>query len=735
LPLNEKILEVLEKNGISTLFPPQVEAIKAGVLEGHNLVLAVPTSSGKTLVAEVAILKAISEGLGKALYLVPLKSLAREKYLDFQKYNSLGIRTAMSVGDYDSPGTRLKDADIVILTTERADSLIRHQTSWFSEISIVIADEIHLVNDSSRGPTLEMVMAKIRLRSPHIQIIALSATISNSDEIAGWLGAQLVKSNWRPVPLREGVFLDDSIRFDDGKTKEIERRREYPINDLIADTLDEEGQVLIFVSSRRSTIAVAKRASSSVRSFLNRNELTKLANLSKTILQKPSIPETIRTLARVMGNGVAFHHAGLTNNERTKIEDAFRSNLLKVIVATPTLAAGVNLPARRTIIRDYRRFEYGRGSYPIPILEYKQMAGRAGRPKYDDYGEAVLVAKTFEEREQLYEYYVLSEPEDISSKLASESALRFHLLSSISAGMIHKREDIDTLIEGTFFSVQFKRSHIDAYVDSALMFLEEGLLIDRDETSRYSATALGHRTSQLYIDPETAVVLKDVLPEIENPNPFGLLHLLCHTPDQSLTYVSQSETENYEFFLEDVSENLYFDPPDSWDDPQAYSQFLAEIKTARLLDDWISERAERDITDEYRVGMGDVHRYVRTAEWLMYSTSEVSRVIGTGNLLPVLRRLRSRLKYGVRESLLELVALRGIGRVRGRMLYNHGYTDLKELYSAPVEAIARVPSVGSTIAQSIKKQLGIDVEETPPFTEDREETQDTPGVQTLLDDF
>ncbi|TFG09858.1 ATP-dependent DNA helicase, partial [Candidatus Thorarchaeota archaeon] len=156
---------------------------------------------------------------------------------------------------------------------------------------------------------------------------------------------------------------------------------------------------------------------------------------------------------------------------------------------------------------------------------------------------------------------------------------------------------------------------------------------------------------------------------------------------------------------------------------------------ARLLDDWISERAERDITDEYRVGMGDVHRYVRTAEWLMYSTSEVSRVIGTGNLLPVLRRLRSRLKYGVRESLLELVALRGIGRVRGRMLYNHGYTDLKELYSAPVEAIARVPSVGSTIAQSIKKQLGIDVEETPPFTEDREETQDTPGVQTLLDDF
>ncbi len=733
--MNEKILEILEKDGISKLFPPQAEAFKTDVLDGCNLVLAIPTSSGKTLVAEVAILKAISEGLGKALYLVPLKSLAREKYLEFQKYNSLGIRTAMSVGDYDSPGTRLDDADILILTTERADSLIRHQASWLSEICIVIADEIHLVNDSSRGPTLEMVMAKIMQMSSHTQIIALSATISNSGEIAGWLRAQLVKSNWRPVPLREGVFLDDSIRFDDGNIKEIERKREYPINDLIADTLEEGGQVLIFVSSRRSTIAVAKRAAPSVRPFLNRNETSKLADIRKTILQKPSLPETIRTLARVMGNGVAFHHAGLTNNERTRIEDAFRNNLLKAIVATPTLAAGVNLPARRAIIRDYRRFEYGRGSYPIPILEYKQMAGRAGRPKYDDYGEALLVAKTFEEYEQLYDNYVLSEPEDVSSKLASERALRFHLLSSISAGMTHSRNDIDTLIEGTFFSVQFKRSHIDAYVDSALMFLEEGLLVDREDNNRYNATALGHRTSQLYIDPETAVVLKDTLPEIEDPTTFALLHLLCHTPNQSLTYVNQSEAENYEFFLQEISENLLFGSPDPWEDPQAYSQFLAEIKTARLLDDWISERTERDITDEYRVGMGDVHRYVRTAEWLMYSTSEISRVIGVGNLVPVLRRLRSRLKYGVEEPLLELVKLRGIGRVRGRMLFNHGYKDLKELYSAPVEAIARVPSIGTTIAQSIKKQLGIEVNEIPPLTEGQEETQGKPGVQTLLDDF
>ncbi|TFF87049.1 DEAD/DEAH box helicase [Candidatus Thorarchaeota archaeon] len=703
-------------------------------MDGNNLVLAVPTSSGKTLVAETAILKAISEGLGKALYLVPLKSLAREKYLEFQRYNSLGIRTAMSVGDYDSPGTRLKDADIVILTTERADSLIRHQGKWLSEISIMIVDEIHLVNDSSRGPTLEMVVAKMRQMSPQIQIIALSATISNAEEIAGWLDAQLVKSNWRPVPLREGVFLDGSIRFDDGTLREIAGRREYPINDLVADTLAEEGQVLIFVSSRRSTVAVAKRVSNVVRPFLNRNEAAELADIRKRILQKPSVPKSIRILARVMESGVSFHHAGLANSERSRIEDAFRDNLLKVVVATPTLAAGVNLPARRAIIRDYRRFEYGRGSYPIPILEYKQMAGRAGRPKYDEYGEAVLVAKSFEERDQLYDNYVLSEPEDISSKLASERALRFHLLSSISTGMSHTRKEIDRLIEGTFFSVQFKRSNIDAYVDSALMFLDDGLLLDSNNNT-YKATALGHRTSQLYIDPETAIILKDVLPEIDMPQTLPLLHLLCHTPDQSLTYVGRSEAENYEFFLQDVSADLYFEPPDPWDDPSAYSKFLAEVKTARLLTDWISERAERDITDEYRVGMGDVHRYVRTAEWLMYSTSEISRVMGVGDLVPVLRRLASRLKYGVREQLLELVTLRGIGRVRGRMLYNHEYKDMAQLHNASIESIARVPTIGSTIAHSIKKQLGFDIKKEPSVIEDDEEIQGKTGVQTLLEDF
>lgn len=737
LPINKKIINHLKEQGIRKLFPPQKEAFDTTVLDGNNLVLAFPTSSGKTLVAEICMLKAILEGRGKAIYLVPLRSLAREKYTHFKEYESLGIMTAMSVGDYDSPGTRLKDADIVVLTTERADSLVRHKAEWVADVGIIVADEIHLVNDLKRGPTLEMVLAKMAQTIPEVQVIALSATISNADEISGWLNAELVKSSWRPVPLTEGIFLDNRINFSNGSSRQVRKTRREELANIVCDILDENGQVLVFVSSRRSTVSVAKKLASSVRPYLMESTLKKLSQVASMIGSSPSVPESTKILARLMSMGVAFHHAGLDNRERTSIEDCFKNNLLKVIVATPTLAAGVNLPARRVIIRDYRRFEQGRGSIPIPILEYKQMAGRAGRPDYDDYGEAVLFARTEQELESLMEHYILSEAEEITSKLASESAVRFHLLASIASEMTTTREEIDNLIANTFFSFQFNSSSIDEYIQSALSFLGETNLIEYEEdTGTLFATTLGKRVSQLYITPSTAILFRDALSSTDSFSLFGALHLVCHTPDQPITYVSQSESEDYELFLEKQMDELLVIPPEPWEDPEAYSEFLAQIKTARLLQDWISELSEREITNEYNVGMGDVHRYVRSAEWLVYSVSEIARVTGTSIHTPMLHDLRSRLRYGVRPELLELVGLRGVGRVRGRMLFNHNLRNLADLYSVSPEKLARIPTIGTSIAESIKRQLGVEVairKKEQDFPVDMIEGLDS--MQTLLEDF
>jgi len=737
LDINRRIITHIQAQGISDLFPPQESAFKTGVLEGKNLVLAIPTSSGKTLVAEICMLKTILDGRGKALFLVPLKSLAREKYTDFKKYESLGITTAMSVGDYDSPGRSLQDADIVIVTTERADSLIRHKTEWINNIGIVIADEIHLINDTKRGPTLEMVLAKLTQIVKDIQIVALSATISNANAISDWLRAELVKDTWRPVPLSEGVYLDGSISFyKDGrkKSQKIKRTRKDELADIVCDTLEENGQVLVFVSSRRSTVAVAKKLAPYLRRYISNNAMQQLSKGAIRIGKTPSAPEASKILARLLANGVAFHHAGLDNQERTLVEDYFKNNLLKVIVATPTLAAGVNLPSRRVIIRDYRRYEPERGSYSIPILEYKQMAGRAGRPKYDKYGEAVLVARTEPEHDFLIDNYTLSEPEEITSKLASPHAVRVHLLASIAAEMTKDRKEIDALIAGTFFSYQFDHWEISHHVSSALGFLEEGRLIETGANGVYTATPLGKRASQLYIDPYTAILFRDVLSGTENHSMMGVLHLLCHTPDQPLTYVTRSEVEEYEVLLDDYIEKLMIEPPIE-ESPHAYSDFLAQLKTAFLLHDWISEKTEKEITEKFNVGMGDVHRFVQSAEWLTYAAAEISRISNSTIHLPFLHNLRSRLRYGVRSDILELVSLKGVGRVRGRMLHNHNLVGLPDLYKVPIDELARIPTIGTSIAESIKKQLGFDIKLTNTETKDPVDDDDIDLMQTLLEDF
>ncbi len=736
LSINKKVIKLLQANGISTLFPPQISAFETGVLDGNNLVLAVPTSAGKTLVSEICMLKSILDGRGKALYLVPLRSLAREKYNEFKKYESLGITVAMSIGDYDSPGTRLKEADIAVLTTERADSLVRHRTHWLEEIGIIVVDEVHLVNDSKRGPTLEMVIAKMMQSLPDVQIVALSATISNSDRIAEWLNAELVTSTWRPVPLREGVYFDNKIAFIlDGRSKAIPRRRPEIVGDVVCDILDEKGQALVFVSSRRSTVAVAKKIASSVRPYLNRDVQEKLSKAAKKLSARPSAPEATKTLARVIASGVAFHHAGLDNNERTLVEDFFKDDMLKVVIATPTLAAGVNLPARRVVIRDYRRFEQGRGSYTIPVLEYKQMAGRAGRPKYDSYGEAILIAKSEQERDALTDEYVLAEPENITSKLASPSALRSHLLASIATEMTRNREEVDSLIKGTFFSCQFDALELQHHVSSALIFLEDGGLIDCTDSGAYSATPLGKRASRLYIDPYTAILVRDALVDAKELTIIGVLHLICHTPDQQITYLTRTDFDEYDYFVEEHKDDFMIEPPlDEIDD---YGTYLSEVKTARLLEEWISESSEREITEGFNVGMGDVHRYVRTAEWLVYSASEIARVIDATQHIPFFYNLRSRLKYGVQKELLDLVSLRGIGRIRGRMLYANDLKSQSDLYHAALEKIARVPTVGTSLAKSIKRQLGVDVPVTEsdiPIIEPEDE-QDSYSIQTLLEDF
>jgi len=233
-PFPETLFEIYRARGIDELYPPQEQAVRAGLLEGRNILAAVPTASGKTLIAELAMVRSVLEG-GKALYIVPLRALATEKYNEFSHLAPLGLKVGISTGDFDVRDESLGECDIVVATCEKVDSLIRNGTSWIGGITCLVVDEIHHIDSSTRGPTLEMTVAKLRALLD-MQIVALSATVENTDEIAAWLDAACVVSDWRPVPLKEGVFFDWTVEFSDGTLKELEMGAE-PVSSLVAHTV------------------------------------------------------------------------------------------------------------------------------------------------------------------------------------------------------------------------------------------------------------------------------------------------------------------------------------------------------------------------------------------------------------------------------------------------------------------------------------------------------------------
>jgi helicase len=704
--LPDRVAQVLANFGITRLYPPQADAVKKGALNGKNLVMAIPTAAGKTLVAELCMLKSIFSVNGRCLYVVPLRALAREKYDEFkQKYEPLGIKVGISTGDYDVVDPRLARYQILIATSEKVDSLLRHRAKWLGEaLTVVVLDEVHLINDPGRGPTLEILAARLKQVNPELQILALSATIHNSDEIAEWLNAELTTSEWRPIPLKEGVYYRGRIKFADKSTRAIKAKAPHDLVSIALDTVLEGGQALIFVNTRRSAQAVAGLTGMHVKKLLTpeeREQLTKAAEKVEEALGEPT--RICRRLAGCVRNGTAFHHAGLHSLQRKVIEDTFRQNLIKVIAATPTLAAGVNLPSRRTVIRDYRRYEAPFGLQFIPVLEYKQMCGRAGRPQYDKYGEAVLIAKSKGELDALFEEFIFAKPERITSKLASEPALRTHVLASIAAGYVTDFEGMLGFIGHTFFAYQHEARDVANIIERIIDFLEREEMIKRHD-KLLIATPFGERVSSLYIDPMSAVVLRDGLKGIaqKEPTPLGLLHLICHTPDMGILYLRRRDYDELEAFVRDHLGEFLTPVPE---DPEAYEYFLAEVKTARMLESWIEEELEDKIHEEFGIGAGDIRRSIDTAGWMLYSAHELARLFKVRRALPLLHKLRERVRYGVKEELLELVSLRGIGRVRGRSLYNAGYRRLADIKQVSAEELARVSYIGSEIAKSIKKQL------------------------------
>jgi helicase len=710
--IQQEFIDKFKQENISELYPPQVDILKRNLLKEKNLVVAMPTAAGKTFVATLAMIDKLSEKRGKIVYIVPLVALANEKYEYYKNFFHGKCKVAISVGDLDSADPWLNDYDIIICTTEKLDSLIRHGVNWINEISLIVVDEIHLINDPSRGPTLEILLTLLRELSPRSQVFALSATIRNAKEIADWMNANLLLSDFRPVKLYEGVGFNSKISF--YGRNEIELSNLETDAAIVDNTLKMKKQCLLFVSTRKNAEKAAENLQKIVKSNLGRNEAFQLEAVASEIENVLEIPtRQCKKLASFAKNGVVFHHAGLLGKQRRIIEENFKKGLIKAIAATPTLALGVNLPAFRVIIKDAKRFYSGIGSVYIPVLEYKQMTGRAGRPQYDDYGESVLIARSEEEARDLTERFILGDTENITSKLAVEPILRMHTLALIANDFKKSEDALLNFFVNTFYGFQYGDIYLieEKILDILDKLSEWGFISKRG--ARISATKLGKRVCELYIDPLTAhnfiVALDSKQRKIDA---FSFLQLISNTLEMKpLLTVRSIEFVDINEFLVKKEKNILQQIPEEYD--LEFDNFLKSIKTAMMFGDWLNEKTEDEILAKYKVAPGELRNRLGNADWLIYSLHEIAQLIGKKDLLKEINKTRITLSYGIKEELISLVKLKQIGRVRARKLWNANIRSLDDLRKTSLERISKI--TGPSVAKLIKNQL--EGKETKPKKE------------------
>ncbi|MDG6985933.1 MAG: DEAD/DEAH box helicase [Nitrososphaerota archaeon] len=1093
----DELLRYILGKGISELYPPQEQAILAGLLEGKSLVVSSPTASGKTLLALMAAYLKGKQGR-KVVYLAPLRALASEKYAEFSDFTKFGLRTAISTGDYDSSGESLGRSDIIVLTNERFDSVMRHRVSWINSVGLFIADEVHLAGNDNRGPTLEMILTKVLHLGLDAQLLALSATISNAKTIGEWLRATPVEMDWRPVPLREGVYDYGRVIFADGEERNIPRSTYGTPIDVAMDTIKGGGQSLIFASTRRRAVSLATRGAELTQRFLTQDEKKAAAEASRRILGTGEETSLSKLLAEVVAKGSAFHHAGLEAEHRRVVEEYYKARAIKLLSATPTLclpageevfgnpapvqiqniapggrvlthgrsfekvigptsrryegpllrvtpwfqlpmrmtpehkvlrvtrvrrsthskkenrhwwaysepewteaknlspgelvlfprikdemdvaglplpaigplgnqtgavgkhwtrlqinhvelnpatleqfglyvaegfvggqgqiyfalgthesdlssattawfkrmglvpkiqdesrhrrkvyacskqvasllaelfgkrasekrvprefmlmpnsklnhfirgmwkgdgsvsrsgpktarydttsrvlakqlfallvkmgympcikvnhragkksshalgivhrhdlytvsisgaqhdrfvsrvlripartgnanrtfnrgyidsnyyympirgieveeyagtvhnleveghssyvgsfvvhnSAGVNLPARRVVIADMTRYDAERGgNTEISVLDYRQMAGRAGRPQYDDIGETVMVPPPSQPASDFLEHYTKEPPEPIRSRLSDESAMRSHTLATIATGRGLSKADLDGLFRKTLLAMQVRPEELSRMTEKALGYLLSERLLE-SHGGLFYATEFGLRVSVLYVDPVTAVMFRDAVRRAEAGRDYtaGLLHLVASTPDFEPKFPLR--TKDYEdgmAFLEEHSQEML--QKHTTREFADYDRVLQDMRSVMALHGWIDEWREEQLLSRLGVEPGDMHRAVDNADWLLHALGELSKLFKMPDVVRQSDILRRRVASGVSAELVELTALSGVGRVRARSLYSAGFKTMEDIKEAPAEKLAMVDKVGTAVARKIKEQV------------------------------
>ena len=661
--------------------PAQKAVIESGYLEDKsNYIISIPTASGKTVLGILPALKTILNG-GKAIYAAPLLSIQNEKVKEFKAFEEHGIK----VGKHPS------NSDLSVMVFESFDALTRFSWNVLREVDTLIIDEFHMIGEYSRGPTLESAITRAKIINPSLRIIALSATLKNIDEIEQWLDGKTVEHNYRPVPLNKEVL--DAEMFNTKNKNDV-------IVKIVEKAIEDNSQALSFVSTRRFTESLATYVAKKIDKKTTKEQKQKFKQVADKLLEVPKKKESLPTttclkLAEAAEKGVVFHHAGLFNEQKEIIEDEFRKGNILMITATPSLMYGVNLPSKYVVIRDHTRWT-SNGPASIPVFDYEQMSGRAGRPQYDDVGYSYLVAKTMDEAFDLEARYVNGEIELTNSKLIdNKDAIYKQIIAQIASSLSKNLDDLNDFFGKTLYGFQMKNNpsmsmfaqdSLNWELESALEFLLQNGII-RATPEGLKTTDFGNLIAKSNYAVETAVKIKEYVSTMEKLNPAEMIYALAETPD--LPLISFKGRKSKDPVRDKLSECGLFAVDIG--NPEA---------TAVSLIEWIDERNEYEIENAYNVYSASTRRSAYEASRLVKFAKNTLEVLGNYSNLKDMDYLSARLYYGVKEDIIPLVVgVKRLGRKRARLLMKTFGDNLSE---ASEKELQKVEGIGSKLAGKVK---------------------------------
>ncbi|KAG4382698.1 hypothetical protein GLYMA_14G140800v4 [Glycine max] len=775
--LPPEICSIYRKKGISRLYSWQVDCLRVdGVLQRRNLVYCASTSAGKSFVAEILMLRRVIITGKMALLVLPYVSICAEKAEHLERLlDPLGKHVRSYYGNQGG-GTLPKDTSVAVCTIEKANSLVNRllEEGRLSEMGIIVIDELHMVGDPRRGYLLELMLTKLRYAAGEgipkssdgessggssdkadpaqgLQIVGMSATMPNVAAVADWLQAALYQTEFRPVPLEEYIKVGNSIYNKSmelcriiSKAAELGGKDPDHVVELCNEVVQEGHSVLIFCSSRKGCESTARHIAKFLKSFTVDANDCEFADITSAINSLGKCPAGLDPiLQETLPSGVAFHHAGLTVEEREIVETCYRKGLLRVLTATSTLAAGVNLPARRVIFRQPRI-----GCDFLDGTRYKQMAGRAGRTGIDTKGESILICKP-EELKKVSGLLNESCPPLHSCLSEDMNGMTHAILEVVAGGIVQTASDINRYVRCTLLNSTKPFLDVVKSAQESLRWLCQRKFLEwNEDTKLYSTTPLGRASFGSSLCPqESLIVLADLSRAREGFVLASDLHLVYLVtpinvdvePDWELYYehfvklslLDQSVgnrvgvTEPFLMYMahgaplrasnksRDNTRSLHNQRRNQLGISSATANYddqtlrvCRRFYVALILSLLVQEIPVGEVCEAFKVARGMVQALQENAGRFASMVAVFCERLGWHDLEGLVAKFQNRVSFGVRAEIVELTTIPYVKGSRARSLYKAGLRTPHAIAEASIPEIVKALFESSSWATEGSAQRG-----------------------------